>query len=197
MESAVVPVVDDIGGAEERVAQDGHGVVLDGAEDAAVVVGLLPDKVAVRDADGGVAKLEVERALEGDDAAVDGVLAGRLLDGRGEGREELCEERGGQRADGVARVEQERLGLGQDGDLRAVLAVDDDAITVGPVAHLAVGRGAGGDDVLLDKGTLELLGVDATKHGGTTRARHLADIQRESTAVDELLLKQVVEDVGV
>ena len=110
MKSAVVPVVDNVGSAEESVAEDGHLVIGNGAEDAGVVVGLLPDEVAVRDVDGGVAKLEVEGALGVGDGAVDKVLAAGLHLGRGEGLQELVEGGGGQSADGVTRVEEESLG---------------------------------------------------------------------------------------
>lgn len=89
------------------------------------------------------------------------------------------------------------MGLGEHIQLRAILLVNGDAVAVGPVASLAVGGGSGGDNVLLDEGALELLGVNATKNGSTARAGNVAQIQRESAALDELLSEQVVEDVGV
>lgn len=56
----VVPVEDDVGGSQESVAKNGEVIVLRDTELADAQVGLLPDEVVVVDADGGVAKLEVD-----------------------------------------------------------------------------------------------------------------------------------------
>lgn len=167
MKSTIVPVVDDVGGAQESVAENGHLVIGNGAEDTGVVVGLLPDEVVVCDVDGGIAKLEVERALGVGDGAVDDVLSARLHLGGGKGLQELVEGGSGQSAEGVARVEKESLGLGLHVELGAILLVDADAVAVGPVAGLAIGGRSGGDNVLLDEGSLELLGVNTTKDSST------------------------------
>lgn len=198
MKSTVVPVVDDIGGAEEGIAKNGECVSGDGTEDAGVIVGLLPEEVVVGDGDGGLTKLEVDGALGGGDAAVDAVLTGgTVLLGRGEGLEELVEAGGGQRANGVARVEKEDLGLSLDVYLAAIGLVDGDGVAGGPVAGAAIGRRGGGNDGLLDEGTLELLGVNTTKDGGTAAARDVTKVEGEGTAVDELLRVQVVKDIRV
>lgn len=197
MKSAVVPVVDDVGSTEEGVAENGALVVGDGTERAGLVVGLGPDEVVVRSGDDGVAELEVNGAVLLGDSAVNVVLAGAGVElGGGESSQKLVEGIGREGAQGVAGVEEESLGRVENGGGGAILSLDVDAVALSPVADAAIGRGDGGNDVLLDKGTLELLGVNTTEDGGTAVAVDVAEIERESTAVDELLEEQVVQNVG-
>lgn len=132
----VIPIVHDVGSAEESVAENGELIVLEDAENAAVVV--VPDKVCVGDLDDGVAELEVDGALEVGDGAVDvDVGAGGSLGG-GEGCDDLVEDGAGEGADGVSAVEEDGLAvcLGEDRVFGAVVLDDADAVEVDPVTTI-------------------------------------------------------------
>lgn len=171
------------------------------AQDAEVVLRLLPDEVIVRNVDKGLAKLEVDVALGFADVARHLVQVGARLRGcsLGEGLQDLVEDFLGQGADGVAAVEEHRLAVGlvEDRDVGAIGLGDGNAIEIDPVTGLAVGRlGRRNDGTLLEVAG-ELLGVDSAKHNGAAVALDRANVQGEGTAVGETLRGQVVNDIRV
>lgn len=178
-----------------------HTVVLNNSENALLVSGLLPDEIGVGDLDDSLAELVVDAALGGlDYVAVNGVLValGVLL-GRGESSKDLLEVLGGESADGVTGVEENGLAVGlvEDGRDRTIILGDADTIEVDPVAGLAIGRLSSGDDGALLEVSGVLLGVDTTVDDGTAVATNVAQVEGESTAFNELLAEQVVNDERV
>lgn len=178
-----------------------HTVVLNNTENALLVSGLLPDEIGVGDLDDSLAELVVDAALGGlDNAAVNGVLValGVLL-GRGESSKDLLEVLGGESADGVTGVEENGLAVGlvEDRRDRTIILGDADTIEVDPVAGLAIGRLSGGDDGALLEVSGVLLGVDTTVDDGTAVATNVAQVEGESTAFNELLAEQIVNDERV
>lgn len=119
--------------------------------------------------------------------------------GRREGFEDLVEDGAGERADGVAAVEKDRLAVGlvEDFQLGSVLLGDADTIHVDPVASVAVGRLGGGDDGSLGQRTRKLHGIDTAVDDGASVAAEASDIQTEGPALDEALGDHVVDDIGV
>lgn len=203
MNVAVVLVIDDIGGTQKGITKHGELIIRGDAEDANVVAGLLPDEVVVRDIDLSLAKLEVDRALLVANIARDSVqarvVALRRSSGFGESILDLVEVLGGQSRHGVATVEEHGLAIGlvKDFHLGTVFLGHRDAVEVDPVAGELIGRLGGGDNGTLLEVTRELLGIDTTKDDGTSLALNGTDIKRESTALDETLSSQVVENKRV
>lgn len=67
----------------------------------------------------------------------------------------------------------------------------------GNIPSVLVRRLARGNDGQLVERTSELLGVDTAEDDGTALIANGAKIHAESTALDEVLLSQLVEDQGV
>lgn len=115
---------------------------------------------------------------------------------RRESCEDLVEERARKGADSVATVEKHRLAVGlvEDFNIRSILFGNGHTIHVDPVTSIAIRRRGGGNDGSLHQGAGKLLGVDATVDNGASVAVKASDIKTESSAVDEALLSQVVDD---
>jgi hypothetical protein len=110
---------------------------------------LLPNEIVVVNADNGVAKLEVDRSGRVDYIAVYQVVARASLEmGRREGLKDLREDGAGERADGVAAVEEHWLAVGliEDFEVRSILLGNAYTIHIDPVTSITIGRLGGGDD---------------------------------------------------
>lgn len=118
---------------------------------------------------------------------------------RRESCEDLCEDRARKSADGVAAIEKHWLAVGlvKDFDVGSILGGNGHTIHVDPVTSIAIRRRGGGNDGSLYQGTGKLLGVDTTIDDGAAVAVKASDIKTESSAVDEALLSQVVDDQRV
>ncbi|KAI6773913.1 hypothetical protein HG531_000762 [Fusarium graminearum] len=177
----VIPIIDDVSSAEESVTKNGEFIVLEDTENAAVIV--VPDEVGVGDLDGLVAKLEVNAALDVGDGTVDIDISTTVgLCGRESGND-LVEDGSGQGADGRVNG--------------AVLLNEANAIEADPVSGEAIRRRSGGDDGELLETASVLGGINATKDNSTSVAVNCADIERQSTALDETLLDHAVNDQRV
>jgi len=202
VDHAVVPVIDDICSAEERITKY-REVISESAQDAKVRVRNVPNKIVVAHINDLITKREVEgatltriQAVNHVQVSVRGVLGGR------EGRNEVLHDGSGQGAECISAVQQERLTLATtrravDGYHVTVRLVDRDAVGVDPEPGEAVGRLRGGDNGTLDEVTRVLLGVDAAKDYGSSCAVKTPEVHAEGSAVGESLLGKGVNNQRV
>lgn len=96
----------------------------------------MPDKVGIRNLDGGLAESKVNGALELGDIAVDRVVGTDSRLDSGESCQELLKDGTGEGADGVAAVKNDSIaaGLGKDGVLGTVVLSEAHAVEVNPVS---------------------------------------------------------------